>query len=54
MAKAAMYRKAIVAALTGVAATAAALGFEFGLTETLINAIAGVVSTILVWRVPNK
>lgn len=53
MARAAMYRKAIVAALTGVAATAAAIGFNLGLTETLINAIAAIVSTILVWRLPN-
>lgn len=51
-ARLAPYRKAMVAAVTGAVVTLAAR-YGFDLTETQTGIIGGLVSTVLVWFIPN-
>jgi len=47
--------KAIAAAImAGVYLVNNLTGFHFGIDESVVNAVAGVIGTILVWIVPNK
>lgn len=48
------FDKAIAAVIGGLGTIAANWGFDFGLSPDQVAALATVISTVLVWFVPNK